>query len=462
MQILLSVRWMPFLALDVVLLAFVLLRVLEDRMNWSLVILLALVLGAGIGVLFASEGNAWLLWVDFLGDLYIRLLKLLVSPVIFLSIVSGIISLRGRANAGSLGLRSVFWLLLQAALAILLSLLAGQALNIGSDATALFRELDTLDESTVSAYAGLTQPFHQVLENLFPENVVGDFANNNVPALIITGVAVAAAYLAVAEKEGEELVRPFSRLIDAARKIVFKILEVVIDLTPYAVLCLIAGAASRLLESRESMLQPLLLTVVIYAVCLVHTYVLGGLIIWGAAKLSPLRFFRKIFPAQMTAFSTQSSVGTLPVTVRCLKDEVGVSEEVADFTASLGTTIGMPGCTCVWPVLLALFYVHAAGLSWSAGDYLTLAVTAFFLSIGSAGVPGIAVVSAIALFSAIGLPVGAVVLMIPINTISDMIRTLDNVSSASIAATAVARKNGLLDDAVFTAETSRTGKEQIA
>ena len=438
MQILLSVRWMPFLALDVVLLAFVLLRVLEDRMNWSLVILLALVLGAGIGVLFASEGNAWLLWVDFLGDLYIRLLKLLVSPVIFLSIVSGIISLRGRANAGSLGLRSVFWLLLQAALAILLSLLAGQILNIGSDATALFRELDTLDESTVSAYAGLTQPFHQVLENLFPENVVGDFANNNVPALIITGVAVAAAYLAIAEKEGEELVRPFSLLIDAARKIVFKILEVVIDLTPYAVLCLIAG------------------------VCLVHTYLLGGLIIWGAAKLSPLRFFRKIFPAQMTAFSTQSSVGTLPVTVRCLKDEVGVSEEVADFTASLGTTIGMPGCTCVWPVLLALFYVHAAGLSWSAGDYLTLAVTAFFLSIGSAGVPGIAVVSAIALFSAIGLPVGAVVLMIPINTISDMIRTLDNVSSASIAAAAVARKNGLLDDTVFTAETGRTGKEQIA
>ena len=175
-----------------------------------------------------------------------------------------------------------------------------------------------------------------------------------------------------------------------------------------------------------------------------------------------LRFFRKIFPAQVTAFSTQSSVGTLPVTVRCLKDEVGVSEEVADFTASLGTTIGMPGCTCVWPVLLALFYVHAAGLSWNAGDYLTLAVTAFFLSIGSAGVPGIAVVSAIALFSAIGLPVGAVVLMIPINTISDMIRTLDNVSSASIAAAAVARKNGLLDDTVFTAETGRTGKEQIA
>ena len=243
--------------------------------------------------------------------------------------------------------------------------------------------------------------------------------------------------------------------MDAAKQIVFKILEAVVDLTPYAVLCLIAVSASSLLKSREAMLQLLALAAVIYAVCLVHIYLLGGLLVRRAAKISPIRFFRAIFPAQATAFSTQSSVGTLPVTVRCLKNGVGVSEEVADFTASLGTTIGMPGCTCVWPVLLAMFYVHAAGLPWGAGEYLTLAVTTLFLSIGSAGVPGIAVVSAIALFSAVGLPVGAVVLMIPINTISDMIRTTDNISSAAIAASIVARKNSLLKQTDHEA-----GKEQ--
>ncbi len=446
MNYLLTVHWMPFLALDVVLIAFVLLYWLSDRINWTLVILIALALGAGIGVLFASEDNAWLIWVDLLGRLYVRLLKLLVAPVIFISIVSGFIRLSGRAKAKTVGVQSVFWLLFQAATAIVLSLFAGQLLHLGENADPVISQMDSLDAGTVAAYAGLTQPFDQVLENLFPVNLSSDVAANNVPAIVLVGVAVAAAWLAVAKAEGEGAVRPFSALVEAVKKIVFKILEFVIDLTPYAVLCLIAGSASRLLQSREAMLQLLFLVAVIYAVCLLHTYVLGGLLVRWKARLSPLRFFRAIFPAQAAAFTTQSSVGTLPVTVRCLKDGVGVSDQVADFTASLGTTIGMPGCTCVWPILLALFYVHAAGLPWGLGEYLTLAVTALFLSVGSAGVPGIAVVSAIALFSAVGLPVGAVVLMIPINTISDMIRTTDNVSSAAIAAAIVGRKSGLLAD----------------
>ena len=443
MEVLLSVHWMPFLALDLVLLAFVLLYLLAERINWTLVILLAMVLGAGIGVIFASENNAWLVWVDLLGRLYIKLLKLLVAPVIFLSIISGFISLSGRGNAKKIGLQSVFWLLFQALTAILLSLLAGQLLHIGSRAGAVFSELDSLDSGTVAAYAGLTQSFDQVLEALFPENLAGDLAANNVPAIILTGIAAAAAYLAIARQEGEEKVKPFADLVEAAKRIVFKILEAVIDLTPYAVLCLIAGSASRLLQSRQAILQLLVLVAVIYGVCLLHIYVLGGLLVRLAARRSPLRFFRAIFPAQATAFTTQSSVGTLPVTIRCLKEGARVAGEAADFTASLGTTIGMPGCTCVWPVLLALFYVHAAGLPWGFGEYLSLAVTALFLSVGSAGVPGIAVVSAIALFSAVGLPVGAVVLMIPINTISDMIRTTDNVSSAAIASAIVAEHSGL-------------------
>ena len=177
-----------------------------------------------------------------------------------------------------------------------------------------------------------------------------------------------------------------------------------------------------------------------------------------AAKLSPVRFFRKFFPAEVTAFTTQSSVGTLPVTVRTLKDNVGVSEEVANFTSSLGTTIGMPGCTCIWPILLVLFFVHATGIQWSAADYIQLAIVTLLLSVGSAGVPGIAVVSAIGLFGAIGLPVGAVILMQPINTISDMIRTTNNVTSAGIAATAVARENNLIDDEIFNSKAEVSGQ----
>ena len=458
MDFIASIHWMPYLALAVTLIAFVVLKLLYKKLGWTPVILIALVLGAGIGILFRSEGNAWLLWVDFIGNAYVQLLKLMVIPVILLSIISGFITLSGKANAKKVGLRSVWWLMLQAAAAIVLSIAAGELTHIGAGAGSVFENLNGLDVATVSAYEGLRRPFDQVLLGLLPSNIASDIGNSNVPAIIISGVAIAAAYLAVAKKQGEEKVAAFAAFVEATRKIVFKILRVLIKLTPYAVLALIAGSASKLLSNWHNMLALLALMALIYAVCLIHTLLVGGLIVKFAAKLSPVRFFRKFFPAEVTAFTTQSSVGTLPVTVRTLKDNVGVSEEVANFTSSLGTTIGMPGCTCIWPILLVLFFVHATGIQWSAADYIQLAIVTLLLSVGSAGVPGIAVVSAIGLFGAIGLPVGAVILMQPINTISDMIRTTNNVTSAGIAATAVARENNLIDDEIFNSKAEVSGQ----
>lgn len=112
----------------------------------------------------------------------------------------------------------------------------------------------------------------------------------------------------------------------------------------------------------------------------------------------------------------------------------------------------MPGCTSVWPVLLAIFYMNATGMNWGFGDYLILGFMALILAMGSAGVPGIGVVSAVALFSAVDLPIAAVVLLMPINNMSDMARTLLNVVTANVTATVVARKTGLLDDEIFNTE----------
>ena len=325
---------------------------------------------------------------------------------------------------------------------------------------ALSRQAGRGLDAALSAYAGTTRPFTEVLRGLFPSNVLGDIVSNNVPGIILIALVLSIACLAVERQEGVEAVAPFCRGVEALRKIVFAVTDFFMELTPYAVLALIAGSASNLLTSRDTLRELVLLVAVIYGVCFVFTFGLGALLIAAQARLSPVRFFRRIFPAQVTAFTTQASVGTLPVTISALRERVGVSDRVADFTASLGTTIGMPGCTAVWPVLLAVFYVHAAGLSWGPQQYAVLALTAWFLFVGSAGVPGIAVVSAIALFSTVGLPIGAVVLLVPINTISDMMRTLTNVSSAAIAAAIVARRTGELDDAVFAGK--RAGTEKTA
>lgn len=448
MDFLLSIDWIALFALAVVALLFVFIYYISKKLNWTFVILLSLLLGAAVGIVFASENNKYLVWVQLIGDVYVNVITALAAPVILVSIIASFISLKNKNAVKTIGVRSVVWLLISAAGAILLSLLGGLVFKLW-DASAVFKDIASVSDSTVSAYGDLKKSFDEVLLGLFPSNVVGDIANNNIVAIIIIGVAIALAYIGVSAKEGESSLVLFKKLIESIKKILYKILGFVIKLTPYAVLCLIAASASNIFSDIDTILQLLLLVAIIYAISFLHAYVFNGVLIKFVAKLSPIKFFKKIFQAQATAFTTQSSIGTLPVTIDSLKRKVGVGDEIANFTAPLGTSIGMPGCTCVWPVLLVMFFVNAAGLNWGLGDYITLAVVTLVLSLGSAGVPGIAVVSSIAVFSALNLPIAAVVLLIPINTVSDMARTLDNVTSAAVATAIVARKEGQIEDTVF-------------
>lgn len=199
------------------------------------------------------------------------------------------------------------------------------------------------------------------LLNLVPSNIAADLAADNIVAIIIIAVAVAVAYVSISSEEGEDKVLVIKKLIEAVKKVIFNILAYVIDLTPYAVLCLTACSASQLLSDKEALVQLVLLVVMVFAACLIQSYVVNAVILKSFAKVNPLKFFKKTFDAQATAFTTTSSVGTMPITIDRLIRKVGVDEEVANFTAPLGTTIGMAGCTCVWPILLAMFYLNATG-----------------------------------------------------------------------------------------------------
>lgn len=452
MDLLVSVNWIALLVLIIALLMFKFLNYMAYKINWTFVVLLAVVLGAILGVVFTTDDGAYLTWINLIGDVYVNLITALVAPVVLVSVISGFISLNDKEKMKKIGVKSVFWLLLSAASAIIMSIFFGLVTGLGKNGGAIFADLSSVSESTLSAYEDVKTTFDQILLALFPTNVVGDLANDNIVAIIIIAVTVAVAYVSIASEEGEDKVIVFKNLIDAVKKIIYHILSYIIDLTPYAVLCLTARSASQLFSDKDALLQLLLLIAMIFIVCFVHAYGFNAIIIKIYAKLSPVKFFKKIFQAQATAFTTQSSVGTLPVTINALTKRVGVDEEIANFTAPLGTTIGMPGCTCVWPVLLAIFYMNAMGLHWGVGDYLVLGFMALILSLGGAGIPGIGVVSAVALFSAVDLPIAAVVLLMPINNISDMARTMINVTTGNVAATIVARRTGLLDETIFNAE----------
>ena len=449
MDLLCSVNWIALLVLAITLLLFKVLNQLAMKINWTFVVLISMVMGAVIGLVFASDNNSYLVWVDLIGDIYINVITALVAPVILISIMSGFISLNSKEKMKSIGLTSVLWLLASSAAAIVLSYIFGAITGLGKGAEAVFADIASVSDSTISSYA---TSFDQVILKFFPTNVIGDLSNDNVVAIIIIAIAVAVAYVGISSEEGEEKVAAFKNLVEALKNIIYRILAFVIDLTPFAVLCLVAGSASQIFEDKKSLVQLVLLVVMIYVVCLVHSYGFNAIIIKCVAKLSPLKFFKKILPAQITAFTTSSSVGSIPASIECQRKSVGIDEEISNFTTSLGTTIGMPGCTCVWPILLAIFYTNAMGIAWTVSDYVMLAVVCLILSLGSAGVPGIGVVSAMAVFKAVNLPIAAIVLLVPINNISDMIRTFDNVTAGNVTAAIVARKMGTLDDNIFNAE----------
>ncbi|WP_019230261.1 dicarboxylate/amino acid:cation symporter, partial [Sedimentibacter sp. B4] len=159
---------------------------------------------------------------------------------------------------------------------------------------------------------------------------------------------------------------------------------------------------------------------------------------------NPFKFFKHIWPAQVVAFTSQSSIGTIPVTVKSLKNS-GVSESIASFVAPLGANMGMPGCAGIWPTLLAVFAINALGIEYSVSQYVILIALTTVVSIGTVGVPGTSTITTTAVFAAAGLPIEIIVLMTPISSIVDMARTATNVTAAATSSLLVAKSENELD-----------------
>ena len=198
---------------------------------------------------------------------------------------------------------------------------------------------------------------------------------------------------------------------------------------------------------------------VAYVLAAIQLFGIESILIAAIGKLNPITFLKKIAPAGIVAFTSQSSVGTLPVTVSKLKEDLGVDGDVATFTAGLGANLGMPGCAGIWPVLLAVFTINQQGISYSAGQYVLLIALTLLVSIGTVGVPGTATITATALFTAAGLPVELIVLFSPISSIVDMARTATNVVGAATATVLTAETEGLLNHEVYNGKAKEKAPE---
>ena len=408
------------------------------RVNFSLLTLVAL--GAGIPVGIAARGHA--AYIEPIGRIYIAVLLASVAPLIVVAIVSSVASLGSIARLRTIGLRSIGWLMLSNGLGVILALGAALAVGIGRGVH------QRQGGQQLSVLQNSVQSFTDVVVNFFPTNVVADLGANHIIPIILISVTVAVAYLALAERDAAS-VRSFRDGVDALKLVIFKAVGYVIRLTPYAIVALTATVIANTARLTETFWSLLGLLALAWGTCFFHTYAINAVILRVFADVSPVAFFRKILPAQVTAFTTQSSVGTLPVTTNVLTTRVGVHPEVAHFTAPLGTTIGMPGCSGIWPILIAVWGINAYDLSYRPQDYLVLAFLATVVSIGTAGVPGTATVAAATVLAAAGLPLEFIAVTLPISAIADMARTTTNVTAAAVSATVVARQTGLLDDEIF-------------
>lgn len=419
---------------------FALLYYLDRKRQWDFGVrtLLATAFGVIVGLVFPGHYT----YVAAFGSIYTRVISALVIPLLMFSIVSSITNLGSSIRLKNIGLKTVLFLLLNTLLASVLTLAVSVATGIGSGFS---YELATDYE------AAQVPSFLDTLIGLFPKNLAEHWANGEVVPLVLFFVLVAIAYNQLSKEHAQQIV-PFKAFIDAGNHVMGMVVSMVISFTPYAVLSLIARAVSR---STVAELLPLLgVLVLTYVLCAIQLFVVESILLRVIGRLSPWAFFRKLWPAGVVAFTSQSSIGTIPVTVAQLK-KLGVNEDIASFGASLGANLGMPGCAGIWPVLSAVFAIHVLGLSYSPMQYIFLVVLAMVVAIGSVGVPGTATITATAVFVAAGLPVEIIFLLAPISSIVDMARTATNVIGAATATTLVAAtEEDRLDRALYS-ETQR-------
>ena len=405
----------------------------KKKVDFSVLTILAVGLGIIVGLIFKEN----YLYLEAIGTIYANLISAIVVPLLLFSIISSITNLQASIKLKKVSLKTIIYLLLNTFTASLITLILAVITRIGSGFN---YELSTNYKATE------VPSFVDTITGLFPKNLINSWLNGEVVPIVIFAIIVAIAYNRIVNKDPKK-VKPFKQFIDAGNRVLGEVVTFVIGFTPYAVLALIARAVSK---STIDVIIPLLSILgLAYLLSIIQIFGVESILLKVIGKLNPIKFFKGIWPAGVVAFTSQSSIGTIPVTIRQLVSKIGVNEDIASFTASLGANLGMPGCAGIWPTLLAVFAINVLNIDYSIGQYLFLVVLAVVVSIGTVGVPGTATITATAVFAAAGLPIEIIVLLAPISSIVDMARTATNVIGAATAATLVAKSEKELNIDIY-------------
>ena len=368
------------------------------------------------------------------GSIFIASLKLLVVPLVFVSLVCGASSLGNGMNMGRLGGKTLGLYMLTTALAVSLALIMAGLLQPGVGVEVAKTDFEPRAVPSVK----------DVLVNIFPSNPIRAMADGNMLQIIVFALLVATALSAA----GEAGQRVRAQMADW-NQVIMRLVLLLMNLAPYGVFCLMASLFAQVGFAAIGNLFAYFFTVVL--VLLLHAALTFSLLLYFVGGLNPLAFFRNVYPVMLYAFSTSSSNATMPVTLETVRRRLGVRNEVASFTVPLGATINMDG-TAIMQGVATVFIAQYFAVDIGIVGFLTVVGMATLASIGTAGVPGVGLITLAMVLQQVGLPVEGIAMIIGVDRLLDMMRTSVNVAGDAMVSSLVAKSEGLFDSQVFYAD----------
>jgi Na+/H+-dicarboxylate symporter len=410
-------------------------------------IVVAMLMGLLAGALlnFISSGNmlpvAMQSWLDMylvdglfdtIGQIFVRSLKLLVVPLVFVSLICGVSSLGNNSRMGAVATKTVALYMTTTAIAIALAIMVAVIVQPGVG----------IDLAMATEFvAKEAPPLKTTIINIFPSNPVQSMANGSILQVIVFSLLMGLAI----SKSGEKGAR-ISEFFNGMNEVIMKMVMILMKLAPYGIFCLLAKLFSDVGIGMILNLAKYFFTVLF--VLLLHSLGVYTLIFKFFTGLSVRTFLSKMRSALALAFSTASSGATMPVTLRTVEQRLGVNNSVASFTVPLGATINMDG-TAIMQGVATVFIAQAYNIGLGLDGYLTVVLTATLASIGTAAVPGVGLVMLVMVLNQVGLPVEGIGLIIGVDRLLDMTRTATNVTGDAMVTTVVANSEDFLDRTVF-------------
>ena len=394
------------------------------KVSITLQIVIGLLLGIIAGCVLQLLGKPGIAtdYIKPIGTIYLNLIKMIVVPVVTLSIIQGVISLQDIRKVGTIGGRTVGYFLCTTAFAIVIGLVFANLLNVGGG---FIMPTDTEPYKASEAPA-----FMDTIVNIFPSNIVAPFANATMLQVIVVALFVGFGIILAGEK-GKKAIE----IVDSFAEVSFKIMGIIIGLSGIGVFALICPVVA---EQGIQILLPLAKLIGVCYLCyVIHAVVIYSSTVAIFGKVSPINFFKEMFRPIIFAFSSASSVGALPLNIEA-NQRLGVRKEVASFVLPLGATINMDG-TAIYQGVCAIFIAQVYNIDLTLGQQITIVLTAVLASIGTAGVPGSGMIMLAMVLQSVSLPVEGIALVAGIDRILDMGRTTVNITGDAACSICVNR-----------------------